>query len=705
MIQSARLASAETRTELVRHAAWAALLLLTLVAVGFTGLAAVAGYPPLLAPCLEPADTCRGLDRLTPEQVSILADSGLPPAFHAAFLTLQLVLERGIYWVLAALILWRRPQAPLAFLTALMLMTTGNTAHYDTVGTLYPALWWPSQVLNMVGQMSWLWLFCFLPNGRLTPRWLLWVALLHTLLTAFVWLAPASPLSPMVWPVGVRVVVLLSLYAAVIGGMVWRYRHNATVVERQQIKWLGLGFATSALLLAVVAFRIFVLEPPFSPLYYAHRLLFFLSGLCVPVALAVVILRHNLFSLDLVVNRTLVYGSLTAVVVALYAGVVGAMSLVFQGQGNLLISLLAAGLVAVLFQPLRERLQRGVNRLVYGRRDEPYAVLTRLSRQLATTLAPDAVLPAVVQAIRETLRLPYAAIELQRGDGSTEIAAGAGTAPLEQQVAFPLHYQGDLLGTLRVAPRSGETTLSRIDRRLLDDLAQQAGSAMHAARLTVELQRSRAALVAAREEERRRLRRDLHDGLGPSLATMTIQADTARGLVRSEPEEAEALLSDLTEQAQTTMREVRQLIHGLRPPALDDLGLAGALDALVRGFQRPGLAIALDSQSPLGALPAAVEVAAYRIVQEALTNVVRHARAQHCLVALTQGEALDLRIEDDGIGLADGSAPGVGLRSMRERAEEVGGWLSIFIPPGQGTCIEARLPLEAAHGTDPGSDR
>lgn len=706
MEQAAALPWTRAQGETARRLAWAGLLLLALVVVMLTLLSAIAGYPALRVPCLETAELCQSLDRLTPDKIARLAQSGLTPGFHAGFLTVQMVVERLSGWLLAALILWRRPRVPLALLAVLMLITTANTAHFDTLGTLWPAFWWPAQVVNMVSQMAWFLTFCLFPDGRFLPHWLRWVALVYCVLTLFVHLTPSWPVSPMAWPIGARVTVIFALYALVLTGMLIRYRRHATLVEREQIKWVAFGFGCSALILIVAVLWIFAIDPPFSPLYYGQRLLFTLSVLCVPVALAIAILRHRLFAINLVLNRTLVYGGLTGGVVALYAGTVSALGLLFQTRDNLVVSLIAAGLVAVLFQPLRARLQRGVNRLVYGRRDEPYAVLTQLSRQLAAALPSAAVLPAVVDSIREALRLPWAAVVLQSAEGASEVEAASGTAPGKVEYAFPLRYQGELLGELQVAPRPGEATLSSVDRRLLADLAQQAGSAVHAARLTVALQRSREALVSAREEERRRLRRDLHDGLGPALATITMQADGARALLRAEPAEAEALLAELTEQAQTTMQEVRRLIHALRPPALDDLGLAGALDALVRGVNRPGLSVTLESPTGRVRLPAAVEVAAYRIVQEALTNVVKHARAHTCRVVLKQAGSLEICVEDDGLGLGvdagedAAQTPGVGLHSMRERAEELGGRFALTSSPGAGTRIEAVLPLEGANGVD-----
>jgi signal transduction histidine kinase len=346
------------------------------------------------------------------------------------------------------------------------------------------------------------------------------------------------------------------------------------------------------------------------------------------------------------------------------------------------------GFAALLFQPLRERLQRAVNRLMFGQRDEPYAVLARFGRQLETTPALDTLLPTIVHTIKETLKLPVVEIEVNSEPSSVNSATENCSL-----FTFPLLYQAEPVGRLIVAPREGETELSTNDRRLLEDLARQAGVAVHAARATAELQNARERLVMTREEERRRLRRDLHDGLGPTLAALTAQAEAARDLIPTRPDQSLALLDDMMTQAQTATADIRRLVYNLRPPAMDDLGLVGAIQAQVQKVnQANGLAVTVRA-GPLPALPAAVEVAAYRIVQEALANVVRHAHAQHASISIGFEQThVRLEITDDGRGLPAKVEAGVGLTSMRERAEELGGELALA-SNGTGTKITARLPL------------
>ena len=413
-------------------------------------------------------------------------------------------------------------------------------------------------------------------------------------------------------------------------------------------------------------------------------------------------MRYRLFDIDILINRTLVYGALTISVVSIYVLVVGYLSALFRaagGQANLAISVLATGLVALLFHPLRTRLQRGINRLMYGERDDPYAVLSRLGQRLEATLASEAVLPTIVETVKESLKLPYVAITLKQDDGFI-VDAASGT-PVHEVLKLPLVYQGEVVGQFLLAARAPGEQFSSADLRLLEDLAREAGVAAHTVRLTInlqrmtaDLQRSRESLVTTREEERRRLRRDLHDGLGPTLASLVQLLDTARTLVAQDPDAAIALLGDLKGQLKTTITEIRRLVYALRPPALDELGLVMAISEHVGRLNQPhGLQVSIDAPPQLPSLPAAVEVAAYHIALEGVTNAARHAHATTCRVCLSLAQGLYIEITDDGDGLPADFHPGVGLTSMRERAAELGG--ECHIEPGatHGTRVWARLPL------------
>lgn len=309
--------------------------------------------------------------------------------------------------------------------------------------------------------------------------------------------------------------------------------------------------------------------------------------------------------------------------------------------------------MAVLFAPVRDQLQRSVNRLMYGERDDPYAVVSRLGRQLESTLVPDAVLPTIVHTAKDALKLPYVAVEV-----AGRIAASSG-APMDHTVALPLVYQSTSVASLLLAPRGGTNSFSEADRRLLEDLARQAGIAVHAARVTADLQRSREHLVAAREEERRRLRRDLHDGLGSRLAGLNLQMGALRALIRRDPSAADQAAGELRGEIRAAIADIRRLVYDLRPPALDELGLVAAIQqratrcsagpseqAEMDAANGAQVQVTVEAEVDLPPLPAAVEVATYRVVEEALTNVVRHARARTCRVRLSATDSLCVEVTE-----------------------------------------------------------
>lgn len=391
-------------------------------------------------------------------------------------------------------------------------------------------------------------------------------------------------------------------------------------------------------------------------------------------------------------NRTIVYGGMTAVVLAVYGISVAALGSLLGGAELFGISLLASGLAAIVALPLRDELQSAVNRRLYGDRDSPYRAIARLGERLEASVPTQAVLPTIVETVAGALRLPYAAIELDRA-GEPVVAAAVG-APRGTLLRVPLVYRARRIGDLVLAPRSPADPFSTADRRLLTDLARQAGAAAESVRLTTELQRSRERLVSTREEERRRLRRELHDGLGPALAGALMKLAAARSKLAADPAATSQLLNEVERETRSAVDEVRRLARDLRPPALDELGLVSATQEQARSFASEGLSIVVAAPESLPALPAAVEVAAYRIVREALTNVARHSRASECLVDIGLTDAaLELEVTDDGVGIGPEVHAGVGTASMRERAAELGGSLEISATADGRTSVRAVLPL------------
>ncbi|MEU6408523.1 sensor histidine kinase [Microbispora sp. NPDC046933] len=596
------------------------------------------------------------------------------------------------------------------------------TGHYALAGLpLATPMAWPQTWLWVPANLSVAAVPAFFPSGRpASPGWraALWVlAAVAALMTALSALLP-GPSHQLGWgtplpnPLAVPALAAVSpfveplttglmgaLFVAGAAGLVRRARRG-DADERVQLKWLAYAAGLAGL---IVAGRLAAglsdgdprsIWPVTSPFW---ELLGTFAACLLPAAAAVAVLRHGLFDIDLVINRTLVYVLLSACVFGGYVLVVTYLGAVFRAADGLPVSVAAAGVVALVFAPLRERLQRAVNLVMYGRRDDPYAALALLGRRLEEAAEPGAVLAAAARSVAEALRLPHVAVEVAGGPTHAYGMPSSGT------VRLPLLHRSEPVGELVLSPRPGESGLGARDRRVLADLARQTGIAVHAVRLSADLQRSRERLVTAREEERRRLRRDLHDGLGPTLAALTMRAEAVQDIVRDP--DALAMLEEIMTDARTAMADVRTLVEGLRPPALDTLGLAGAIRS--HAARLPGVEVDAEIDGALPVLPAAVEVAAYRIVAEALANARRHAGAGRVRVRLgmTGDGVLEVEVADEGgEPYADGGAAptrsGVGTASMRERAAELGGTCVIGPRPGGGTRVLARLPAhDTAHDT------
>jgi signal transduction histidine kinase len=634
-----------------------------------------------------------------------------------------------------ALVATRHPRNPIGwilcaigFLAALDLLALGYGMYSRAVtpdGSLPGAglaTWLDDWIWVIPVFMPFTFLILLFPDGRLlSPRWqpVAWMAGLG--LAAFLLLQALGPgtgadaQAAGVLPLSAGAAYILGGIAAIsllvgvlgsIASLVVRFSQSRGA-EREQVKWLVYGVSL-ALLIVFLGNGIAGFSPGGDPLQLGI-ISIGVSVLSIIVAIGIAIVRHHLYDIDLIINRTLVYGTLTTLIVGVYIAVVSGLGVVFQAQGEPTVSLLATGIVAVGFQPLRERLQRGINRLMYGQRDDPFAVISRLGERLEGAFAPDAMLATLVETIAHSLRLPYAAIELG-SEAENRITSSFGR-PSTDPEQFSLTFQREVIGRLLVGSRSAGEKFNLPERHLLANIARQAGAAVHAAQLAVDLQRSRVQLVTAREEERRRLRRDLHDGLGPTLAALHLQAGSARRSIRSEPENAEIMLDDLRAELKSLIDEIRRIAYGLRPPALDELGLVGAIeslsarmrhdddrshdanDATIEPRELRQHHVSVQAFGDLKTLPAAVEVAAYHIVQEALLNSMRYAQASQHTVHLNLEDALNLEIIDDGKGLPPQYHAGVGMLSMRERAAELGGWCSVESLPAGGTVVHAHLPV------------
>ncbi len=403
-------------------------------------------------------------------------------------------------------------------------------------------------------------------------------------------------------------------------------------------------------------------------------------------ALVWVVLRDRMFGIDTLFERALGTSLLIGLLLAVYASIVAVGDHLFRGS----FGPAAAVSVALLALPLRERIGRGVIRFLYGDRDRPDRVVDAVARRVVARTTPDEMVVAVVADVAVGLRLPWIAVETPECDRPVaEWGTRDGSAEAE---SFELLHLGRSIGRLWVQPRSGEDRLGDRDRAAVAEVAPHIGSLVEGARSAALLRESRDRLVRVREEERRRLRRDLHDGLGPVLTGVALMTDVAQNTLVSDPQTARDALVQTRAELSRALDEIRRLVDALRPPVLDELGLVGSIAQ--QGERFTGLNVTVEHEGDLGSLPAAVEVAAYRIALEAMTNVARHARATSVNVRFRRGDDLDIEVLDDGAGSLAWVA-GVGITSMSDRATEIGGVLSVGPAASGGGRVAARLPVIA----------
>ncbi|MEU4192095.1 GAF domain-containing sensor histidine kinase [Kribbella sp. NPDC026611] len=545
---------------------------------------------------------------------------------------------------------------------------------------------WPQPVLRLlvtVLNFAWGWgLFCCLPlalqlfpTGRpVTPawRWLGWLTLVTAVVSGFSTgptpeYGASSYFVSSWWQTGEQlggVLTPLVMLATVIS-LIVRFAKAGEVV-RQQLLWL----------VVAVVLVILVNSPSWFSVPTGKEIFLLLSFPLIPAAMTVAVLRYRLFDVRLVLSRLLLYGALSAAVIAAYTALVALLERLLSSAGAPVLATLA---VALAFNPVRLRLQRLIDHWLYGARRDPVRAVSVVGRQLA---GDD--LTGVLDALCAALRLPYAAIE--RG---AECVAVSGTRP-DDVVTVELRHHDEVAGLLVVGARRGERQLSKPDTAVLGLLAGPLAVALHSTALREQLRESHDRLLTATSDERERLHRDLHDSLGPVLTGAAFTADGAALAARSDPERAEQLATQLAGQLRAAIADVRRIVYALRPPVLDELGLVAALRGHSSGLGR--IALTVEAPDSLPRLPAPVELAAYRIASEALTNVARHSAARRATVSLTADSgALTVTVTDDGRSQRAWPA-GVGLESIRARAAELGGACELG-PTAHGGRVAAVLPL------------
>jgi signal transduction histidine kinase len=523
-------------------------------------------------------------------------------------------------------------------------------------------------------------------------------------------IAAMAKVSPIIIAAGTLITLLSSSLAI----MALRYRYKRSAGEqREQIRWLAFVGALALVLFVIWVLSILIFEAaeastggfPWVDLVLAMLALTVAFG--IPVATGIAILRYRLYDIDVVINKTLVYGALAGFITLVYVGiVVGIGTAIGQGgRPNLALSILATAVVAVAFQPVRERVQRFANRLVYGERATPYEVLSHFGERMASTVATEDLLPRMAEilaqgagAARTEVWLKVGA-ELRRAaswpdqdhDAPKVLPLQAGQLPVLEETdrSVPVRHQGELLGALSVTkPRAEPLTPS--EAKVLEDLAAQAGLVLRNVKLIEELRASRQRIVSAQDEERRRIERNIHDGAQQQLVALNVKLGLAKALLRKDAEKTQAMIEQLQTETVDALENLRDLARGIYPPLLADKGLVAALEAQARKAPLP-VQVQADG---IERISQDAEAAVYFCVLEALQNVAKYANASRAVVRLRRQDGeVTFVVEDDGRGFdMETIKPGSGLTSMADRIEALGGSLTVHSTPGAGTTLTGRLP-------------
>ncbi|HEX6487562.1 MAG TPA: histidine kinase [Candidatus Dormibacteraeota bacterium] len=651
------------------------------------------------------------------------------------------LINAAVSGAFGALIAYRRPRNPIGWLL-LALSLTDMFDFLAIFGTWRAQLagihagwvgWlaWFGNWQGALGATSLVMLLFFFPDGRLPgPRWrpAVWALVAFGLIYGVgAAISPTpiqpSPLLPALQnPMGIKslpawtgtvlpTAVVAPIFGLVIGAVVLRYRRSEGLARRQ-IRWFALVVATG-LAMTVVAFAVSLFNATLGSNLSA---LFFdlVIGVAVPLTIGLAVLRQGLYDIDIVVSRTLTYGALAVFITGIYLGVavgIGALAGA-GGRLNVPLSIVATGLAAIAFQPVRTRAQRVANRLVYGARATPYELLSEFSARAADAYAADEVLARMARVLAEGTGADRTEVwvlssgRLRRaaawpdGPAPEAVALGPGEEPAIEgrDRVVPVRHQRDLLGALAVNKREA---LTAIEDKLLADLANQAGLLLRNVRLTSDLQArleelrlSRQRLVEAQDQERRRIERNLHDGAQQNLVALKVKLGLAEHLLGIDPDKARAALTELKTDADEAINTLRELARGIYPPLLAERGLASALEAQARKATVP---VEIDSDG-VGRYAEAVEAAVYFCVLEALQNVQKYAGASQATVRLrAQDGALQFEVSDDGRGFDPALVQrGAGLVNMSDRIDALGGSLTLSSRPGGGAVVSGTVPAAAS---------
>ncbi|WP_162848604.1 sensor histidine kinase [Paenibacillus nanensis] len=667
---------------LCRYTIWP---LFALLSLSIFAISLWKGYTLHQSACSEEL-LCDDIFYLTADQLSILNQIDLPVSFYSGviggFAALSFLSFFAVSWILFRY----GSNDPVCYTTSIVLLSTGSVFTND--GSVLEA--WPLAVRAFEFQdilfgLSYLLLFLY-PDGTFTPRWTKYFAVYGLFFALSTYFAPSTVLDMSTWPIALRFIQSSTLFALIFYSQIYRYKRTFSAEQRQRTIWfigsIALYMIGSVTMLAVG-------YHPVSKLFiwgFMH-----IGLLSIPFSVALTVIEQRSRRMETIFNRSIVYAVLSFAIVSVFALATGMVGAIFQTTDNWLASLLTIGIISIVLQPLRDKVQKAVNRLIYGVRAEPYQVVSNLIHKLEAVVSNRTFLPLVLESLAEGLRLSYAAIKDNR-DRPDILLASYGT-PVAKCMEIPLSIQDEPVGTLILGSSAIHNIIPPNKRYLFDDLIRQVAIATRTALLSNELQRSREQLVSAREEERRRLRRDLHDGLGSNLASISMKLATVIDQFEGQPTKAESMLVNIQRQLDGAIEDIRRLVYALRPPSLDEFGLLFALRELAAHSQQANFRIIVHAPDSLPPLMAAVEAAVFRIVQEAIANALRHSQGTACHIRLSVDETLRIQIADNGIGMSGAPKQGVGIRSMRERAEELNGRIAFQHTAETGTRIEIEIPL------------
>jgi signal transduction histidine kinase len=660
-------------------------------------------------------------------------------ASEQLFFAILLPLFVIAFGVVGALVATRQPGNPIGWIFVGVALLWGLASGGSGVAEYARARHWsisePLLIADWLG--AWIFipgiyvpitfLFLLFPDGHLPSRrwlpisWLATVGIgLNTLWSAFapqgtedIVLTRSNPyaigspgfwnvIQGVSWPLG-----LLGMLGSV-AALVVRYRRSSGE-ERQQMKWLAYGSVLVAILFIVGGVGFGVVGDNEGAQTAIEALLVFALFL-IPVTSAVAILKYRLYDIDVVINKTVVYGALAGFITLVYVGiVVGIGTAIGQGdRPNLGLSILATAVVAVAFQPVRERIQRFANRLVYGKRATPYEVLSHFGERMASTVATEELLPRMAEILAQGTGAARTEVWLKVGpelrraaswpqkdqDVPKVLPLSADELPLieDSDRSVPVRHQGEFLGALSVRKTRGEP-LTPSDAKLLEDLASQAGLVLRNVKLIEELRASRQRLVAAQDEERQRIERNIHDGAQQQLVALNVKLGLAKTLLRKDTQKTQEMIEQLQQETVDALENLRDLARGIYPPLLADKGLVAALEA-----QAGKAPVPVDVRADgIGRFAKDSEAAVYFCILEALQNIAKYADASLASIRLDRdGGQLRFQVEDDGRGFDPGAVkPGSGLTNMTDRIEALGGSIEVRSSPSRGTTITGVLPVRA----------